>query len=550
MFSNNKKQFINILQQNKQLKINYKTIQDDKIIKEEQSSFLISSEKLPEDAKFKINSLEKNVTHTYISSLFESPNQYIIETKDVDVISYDSIKIGNSKSIVIPKNEINATKRYFEDTGIDYILSPYTVLEEYLEDNGKKNSLNFLIYNDIIYLLIYNNKKQLTFNKIKVLTSFESTQDESFSEDDIVGQKVYEELNFLEIQQFLTETVEEYYTTGDDVEFLEHIEIIYNIKPLSENQIDLLTDIMMVPIVYKSVSINSYIDEIIQRPDIKIHNFVIPRIKKETSNIYTWIALAIVTVAIGIGVFYFSLDNTSLSENEIKTMKTNKIVKNNETKSLKQKEIVSVDPTVVSLPNHVKNNKMIVQNIQMLFDVIPYNAILKDLEINQKSSTYVANFLATSSSMLDMQTKLKNIYSDSKVLLQHKNKVIENSIIQNDSIKSKYNFNEEIDLTKYTIYKFLSTSNAITYVSSLALKDSIIEFDSKERTSFQTYNFSITSKVNSPKDFFDFIKKLNSQNLSIELHYPVTFSKTTDYLEIKYNIKVHQQLKKQVQTIK
>lgn len=543
MFSNNKKQFINILQQNKQLKINYKTIQDDKILKEEQSSFLISDEKLPEDAKFKINTLQKNVSHTYITSIFESPNQHIIDTKNVDVISYDSVKIGNSKSVVIPKNEINASKRYFEDTGIDYILSPYTILEEYLEDNGKKNSLNFLIYNDIIYLVIYNDKKQLIFNKIKVLTSFESTQDESFSKDDIVGQKVYEELNFLEIQQFLTETVEEYYTTCGDVEFLEHIEILYNIKPLSETQIRLLQDIMMVPIVYKSVSLNNYIDEIIQRSDSKIHNFIVPRVKKESNNFYGLFILAILTVVLGLGIFYYQLEDSSASTKQANTLNKNTV----ETKSTKQQEIESIEPTIVSLPNHIQNNKMIVQNIQMLFDVIPYNAVLKDLEINQKSSTYVANFIAESSSLIDMQTKLKNIYSDSKVLLQHKNKVIENTIIQNEAIKSKYNFNKEIELVKYKIYNFLSTSKATSYLTGLALRDSVIKFDANERTEFQTYSFTIISKVRSPQEFFDFIKKLNTQSLSIELLYPVVFSKTNDYLEIKYKIKVHQQLKKQVE---
>ena len=549
MFNNNKKQFINILQQNKQLKINYKITEDDKIIKEDQSSFLISNDKLPEDAKYKINTLQKDIQQTYITSLFESPNQHIIETSDLDNISFDSIKIGNAKSVVIPKNEINSDKNYFEETGIDYIISPYTIIEEYLEDNGKKNSLNFLIYNDIIYLVIYNAKKQLSFSKLKTLTPFESTQDESFSEDDIVGQKVYEELNFLEIQQFLTETMEEYYITNDNIEFIEHIEVLYTIKPLSETQIQLLEEIMMIPVIYKAISLNNYMDEIVQRQDSDIHNFITPRIRDKSKNPMRWIIFILLVIAFCVGIIYYEVQMKPQSD-EVKTSLEIVEVKNKEITPLKEKEIVNIEPSIIVLPNHINTNRMMMQNIQMLFDVIPYNTVLQDIEINQKGSTYVANFILNSDSLMDMQTKLKNIYGESKVLLQHKNKVIENTIIENTNIKDKYNFTKEILSSKYKIEDLLSTSEAISYVNSLLPKESTIKFTQKENTSFQTYNFDIISKISTPKDFFELIERLNSQKISINVSYPIVFSKTDLNLEVKYKIKLHQQLKEQVHTIK
>jgi len=549
VFNNNKKQFINILQQNKQLKINYKITEDDKIIKEDQSSFLISNDKLPEDAKYKINTLQKDIQQTYITSLFESPNQHIIETSDLDNISFDSIKIGNAKSVVIPKNEINSDKNYFEETGIDYIISPYTIIEEYLEDNGKKNSLNFLIYNDIIYLVIYNAKKQLSFSKLKTLTPFESTQDESFSEDDIVGQKVYEELNFLEIQQFLTETMEEYYITNDNIEFIEHIEVLYTIKPLSETQIQLLEEIMMIPVIYKAISLNNYMDEIVQRQDSDIHNFITPRIRDKSKNPMRWIIFILLVIAFCVGIIYYEVQMKPQSD-EVKTSLEIVEVKNKEITPLKEKEIVNIEPSIIVLPNHINTNRMMMQNIQMLFDVIPYNTVLQDIEINQKGSTYVANFILNSDSLMDMQTKLKNIYGESKVLLQHKNKVIENTIIENTNIKDKYNFTKEILSSKYKIEDLLSTSEAISYVNSLLPKESTIKFTQKENTSFQTYNFDIISKISTPKDFFELIERLNSQKISINVSYPIVFSKTDLNLEVKYKIKLHQQLKEQVHTIK
>ncbi|MGB5866307.1 MAG: hypothetical protein WBG69_00380 [Arcobacteraceae bacterium] len=553
MFNTNKKQFINILQQNKQLKINYKTIQDDKILKEENSAFLITDDQLPQDAKFKLNTLQKNINHTYIASLFESPNQHIIPTNKVDVISYDSVKIGRDTSIVIPKNEINSIGRYFEETGIDYILSPYTIIEEYLEDNGKKNSLNFLIYNNIIYTIIYNDKKQIAYNKIKVLTPFESTQDETFLEDDIVGQKLYEEVNFLEIQQFLLDTVEDYYTHNADIEFLEHIEILYTLRPLSDDQIKSLKEIMMMPIEYRAISLNDYLDEIVQREDSKIHNFITTRTKKEDKSIYLWIVLAILSVILVVGVFYFKLDSKQMQENITKMDQslTKPVEKKEPTVEVKkQAQIESVEPAIVSLPNHIQNNSIIIENVKMLFDVVPYNALLKDIEIGKNSSTFVSNFLANSTSLEDMKIKLNNIYNESKVLLEHKNKVITNTIIQNDKLKPQYDFYKKIDMVNYKKYNFLSTSKATAYLIGITIPNSIVKFDLKEKQEYTTYNFTITSKIKSPEEFFAFIEKLKTQQLSIELQYPITFSHTNDYIEAQYKLKIHQQNKKQVQPIK
>ena len=541
MFNKNKKQYINILQQNKQLKINYKIVQEDKIIKEEQSSFLINDSTLSNDAKFKINALQKEIPQTYIASLIENQNQDIILTENLNIISYDSIKIGNKQSIIIPKNEINSLSRYFQDTGIDFILSPYSILEEYLKDEGKKNSLNIFIYNNIIYTLILNDKKEIMYNTIKVLSSFESTQDETFLEDDIVGQKLYEEVNFLEIQQFLNETVEEYYASAEDVEFLEYIDMIYTLKPMSDEQVTSLQDTLMIPISYKAIPLDSYIDEIIQGKNSTQHNFITPRIKKEDKNIYFWIILALLSIGLIAGILTSQVEETAM-------MPEKEVMEKTVTKKVEkvQKEIQSVTPSTISLPDHHQSNINTLQNIQMLFDVLPYDAILKDIEINENSSTYVSNFIVTSNSLADMQSKLKNIYSSSKVLLKHQNKIMLNTIIQNNNLLKKYNVTNKMKNTKYKRYNFLSTSKATKYLKGLSIKNTVIKFDNKEKEEYLKYNFSLTSKVQSPKEFFDFIKKLNAQNLSIQVNYPITFSKTTNELEIKYKVQINQQNKKPV----
>jgi hypothetical protein len=539
---NNKKQYLNILQQNKQLRINYKIIQDDKILREEQSSFLKVDNAIPKDAIFKINTLQKNIDKTYITTLFENDNQEIVHRDNIDKKNYDFVKIGNNHSIVIPKKEIHTIEKYFKNTGVDFILSPYSIIEEYLLDNGTKNSLNFLIYNNIIYTLIHDAKKEISFYKTKLLTPFESIQDDTFLEDDIVGQKLYEEVNFLEIQQFLNEVVEEYYKTATNVDFLEHIEMIYTLKPMSDEQITLLQDELLISISYKAISIDSYIDEIIQSNNKEKYNFITPRIKKENKRIYLWIGLALLSIGLCVGALIYTANDELVTINETTTQVNKKVIK---------KELVQ-QPTVIStvkspplmLPDHKTNNKVKQQNIQMLLDVVPYDAMLKDIEINQNNSTYVSSFIVNSDSLLDMQTKLKNMYVNSNLLVKKHNNVILNTIIKNDTLRKEY----KQDLSKINIpyerLKIHSIEQVQDYLKKIVTKNSIIKLLNQNRSEFLTYELLVISKIQSPLELNKVLDKLNSQELSIEINYPVRLSKTTNFIELQYKLIIRQQNKK------
>ena len=145
-----------------------------------------------------------------------------------------------------------------------------------------------------------------------------------------------------------------------------------------------------------------------------------------------------------------------------------------------------------------------------------------------------------------MQTKLKNIYSSSKVLLEHQNKVILNTIIQNDKLLNRNPKMIDIPTEQYKKYNFLSLSKATDYLTGLSIRNSKIKFDKKIKSDFLTYQFLVTSLIKSPKEFLNFVDKLNLQKLSVMINYPVVFSKTTDGIEVKYRVQINQQNKKTV----
>lgn len=538
MFSSNKKQYINVLKKNKQLNVSYTILQDKKIFKQEQSSFLIVDNNMPQDALFKIDALQQDTPLTYLTSIFEGDKQQVILTQDVDVIAYESVKLDAKYSIIIPKNELTSQLRYFVNSGIDYIISPFTILNKYIQDNRIKNSLNVLIYNNIIYVIILNDLKLIVKCAIKSLTPFDKVSDKSFSDDGIIDQKLYEEVHFLEIQQFLSDTVQEYYSQNTDVEFLEKVKFLYTLKPLLDEQINSLYETIMVDVDYEVINIEQYLSQITQKGDVIEDSFIDPRVKKQNKNKLPWIIFTILSVLIVLGVLYIQLSSSkATTQQKIQQQKKkHKVIKK---KIVEKKEIL--------FPNHILVNSSLLQDVYMLFDMVPYDAVLKDLEITKTDSTYVCMFVTPSQSFEDMRVKLLNLYKESKILLKHENKSILNIIIKNNSLLLE---NKKIVYKKYPHHQFLSIGEATDYINKLLIDQSTIKFLRKENKKYLTYIFTIKSLVQTPKEFFDFIKSLNKQQLSITLDYPITFSKTNEGIEVQYSLLLHQKNKKEVQPSK
>jgi hypothetical protein len=308
VFKNNKKQYINILKENKQLKLNCKILQDKKIFKQNDSTFLITDDNMPKDVLFKLNTFQKEISHTYLISLFEGVNQKIIQTSNTDVIKFNSVKLSDNSSVIIAKNEVVSASKYFENSGIDYIISPFSILNEYMISKSCKNSLNVLVYNNVIYMIILDDLKQIIHSEIKSLTLLEDTQDDNFSDDEIVNQKLYEEVCFLEIQQCLKDVVEKYYEENENIDFLEKIELLYTLQSLSKEQIDSLYETIMVTIDYKQIKIEDYLTDIVQKDDAQKYNFIDIRVKKESNNIFVWLLFTIISMIIATGVLYYKLE--------------------------------------------------------------------------------------------------------------------------------------------------------------------------------------------------------------------------------------------------
>ena len=546
MFKLKTKQYINILKQNKQLIINHKTIEKSKILKQEKSVFSIYDDNnMPQDALLKLDIMQKDIVKTYLTTLIETPNQIINIVQDKDVIKYENSYLTNDTIIQIPKSEFNSTNNFFKSSGIDFILSPFHILNHHNEINILSNSLTILIYNNILYSITLDNGQNIIDYTSKILTSMSdiSSEDELEEHSDTIF-TLFNEVHFLEMQQFLNDTISEFYTKFEDKE-ISQISIIHNQEILSDEQIDQLNDETMLDIKYQNIKINDYIDVLVEQNDGDKYSFITPRVKKQDKNsIILWGLLALLSFSIILAIITLGSENTTKDSKIKPSMPKEKEAikvsdKLDKIPKLVKKEPKKIEKIMVIQPNHKTINNQIKQEIQMLFDTVPYNALLKELEIIKDSSTFVVNFVSGTNSLDDMQSKLKNIYQESQLLLTHQNKSIVNNIIENSSIITT-NIEQTINLSKYKKENLLSIPKATKYLQSICIQNSKIKFVSKTNDKFITYNFAIKSTLLKPDDFFNFINNLNKLSKSININLPIKFSNTKKGLDVQYTLQYHQ----------
>ena len=534
MFKKDKRQYINIVKNDKQIKLDGQIIINGKETKRENTSFLIKEdEAVPGDLIYKLQVMEKNIPNTYISSITSNISQQIVKTEEIDDKIYSSIKLNDSYSVIIPKEDIENEKLLF-DNSIDYIFSPFTLLYEQLSSKAAKNSLNILINDNILYIILLDKEKNIGLNKIHALTSFENIKESQFYQDDISGQKLYDEVYFLEIQQSLSDLVQTYYQENKDVEFIEEVNILYTINQLSDEQLDSLHETLMAKVNYYYISFEDKLKILSKKLNASNYSFITPRDKKESSKALLWGSLALVSVIGAASVLYYKTQST---QPETKKETEKPVIKK---KDEIQKEI---EPVIqkIELPNHAEINKEIIKELMTLFDIIPYDAVLKELELKQNSSTIVCSFIADSTSPQDMKEALEKIYTSSSIILSHQNNAILSSIINNEGkLQSK---DPSKTIKGYKPFKYLSIANITEYLGSILPKSSKIKFTDKIEELFTTYNFSVSNIVKEPKEFFDILENINKKDIPLNIAYPVEFAKVNEGIMVKYNIQYHQKNK-------
>ncbi|MEA3314491.1 MAG: hypothetical protein U9Q30_01380 [Campylobacterota bacterium] len=553
MFDKNKKQYINIIHKDKHLTVESQLLKNNKLIDSQKSSFHSLDDIMSQDTVIKLELLQNKVFNTYISTLYEA-NQEILKTEEIDSKKQHSIKLTDKYSITTSKDNVSKILEYYKFSGVDYLISPFSILYNNIQEIVKYSSLNVMVHNNLVYIIIFDKNGDITKSFIKELTPFDKLKDSDFSHNnEVVDQKLYEEIYFFELQDIITETVEKHYEEINEEnlepDFFNVINIFYTVKQLTDEQLEQIYETIMVDIKYLPISLEDDLNKFIKDDTLKEHSFIKPRVKKKSNKLFLWSVLLVSSIALIISILYYQLEQKDEIEENKSSIKMEDLEKKVETNNIIDKKIVSKDinkteKTIVkfTLPDHIKNNNLIEEKIIMLFDLVPYDSVLLNLNIDKNSSTFITNFLLDSKSVSKFQNKLSSLYENSIVEFEKNNKTVKNMIISNSNYIVK-NSNSIKDVI-YPKYKFIPIMKFTQYLNTILTDNSDIKYISTDIGEYTTIKYRIKDYYKTPNNFFKFINNLNKKDIAIHINYPISFVKLDGQLEVSFDISFYQKNEK------
>ncbi|MDD2888347.1 MAG: hypothetical protein PHY66_11120 [Aliarcobacter sp.] len=523
--------YINAVKYDTQLKLDYKKLSNEAIIDTDSSVFLVDNDLLPLDIALKLNSSQAQIDNTYISTLLINDTTKLIpkalssKIKDCEIA-----KFNNEYDIAVLKTTLFETKNYFVKTGIDYIYSAFHLINLHIDKNVLRSEIVVLLFNSKAFIVILDAAGIIVHNTILDLACFDSVKKTHFYEDDIDGQKLFDEIYYLELNEIIHNTLNNFYEKKSNT-FVEKVTILYVTKQLSQEQIEQLSEDLLLKVDYHPINIDEEIFELSKDKHLK-KSFTKPR-KKKTKRNYTnlYISLFILLVAFLAYQVYLKVDFNALYENYFKKEVT-----------IEKAQDVKKIENVLELPNHVNFNDKIEQRIKAVFETIPEDIVLNELKIDKNILELKGNFLKENSFANSLKPNLNKLYK--------------NIVYNTSSTDKKFKIDgvvlakEDIDLNKqyksydkeYLTDEFMALDRVTEQLKILMPVDSIIKFNVTTSSSNITrFVYSVNILVQDPREFFDMIEVLNNELYSIHISYPISMLKTEAGVEIEFVLVFNQQ---------
>jgi len=544
MFSNNNSQYISVIKYHNQIKIDYKLLNQDEISSSNQSSFLLKKEFMPDDVVFKLNNWQKESTYTFLATICDNEEQIVIKKDDLSYNEdYNIVALNPSFNVGIKNSILFEDVHYFDKTGLDFLYSPYHILNLHVEQNPSANNLLILLLDNHLYLFILNENSEIVHSSIKNLSSFDDIKQTEFYESEVVGQKLFDEVYFFEIQNLVQSVISEFYETVSDV-FIEKIVILYTLKQLNDKQIQTLQNDLLIPIKYHPISVDESLFELSKESLKTPKSFIQTRKKTKPAQSSSWLMLTILTTLIAASLVYYFMyeeqDAETVKKEELIFEKLNKIKKaqkeENDDKVIPKKEEVV---EFILLPNHIVKNRDIEKRLLTLFDLIPYDVLLKEITLKTDESSLDATFLKDDIYIKSMQAPLSKLYEYSEIKFDDIDATILNATVFNHQRVLEKTV-RKVGLPNYIKDEFLPQERVYEQLKAIFPKNGIIKFQSSFKSEVLTYNYTINIIVPTPLDFFEIIEDINKELYSMNISYPVMLRKTIDGLEVEFNFQFHQ----------
>ena len=518
--------YINAVKYDTQLKLDYKKLNNEEIIDVNNSVFLVDNDLLPFDIAQKLNSSQQEIDSTYISTLLLNDTTKLVpkaissKLKDCEIA-----KFNNEFDIAVLKTTLFETKNYFVKTGIDYIYSAFHLINLHIDKNISRSEIIVFLFNSKAFIVILDAAGIIVHNTILDLACFDTIKKTHFYEDDIDGQKLFDEIYYLELNEIIHNTLNTFYEKKNNI-FVEKVTILYVLKQLSQEQIEQLGEDLLLKVEYHPINIDEELFELSRDKHLK-KSFIKPRKKKKKRN-YTnlYIFLFILVVAILAYQVYLRVDFNNFFKSETASSKTIDIQKIEE---------------VLELPDHLTLNDQIEQRVKSIFDTIPNEVFLNELKIEKNILELKGNFLNESVFATALKPNLSKLYKDIVYSTSSSDKKvnIDGVVLARNEIelnKTYKTYNKE-----YLTDEFMALDRVTEQLKILMPIDSIIKFNTTASNSTITrFVYSVNILVKDPIEFFDMIGVLNNELYSIHIAYPISMLKTKAGIEIEFALVFNQ----------
>ena len=512
--------YINAVKYDTQLKLDYKKLNNEEIIDVNNSVFLVDNDLLPFDIAQKLNSSQQEIDSTYISTLLLNDTTKLVpkaissKLKDCEIA-----KFNNEFDIAVLKTTLFETKNYFVKTGIDYIYSAFHLINLHIDKNISRSEIIVFLFNSKAFIVILDAAGIIVHNTILDLACFDTIKKTHFYEDDIDGQKLFDEIYYLELNEIIHNTLNTFYEKKNNI-FVEKVTILYVLKQLSQEQIEQLGEDLLLKVEYHPINIDEELFELSRDKHLK-KSFIKPRKKKKKRN-YTnlYIFLFILVVAILAYQVYLRVDFNNFFKSETASSKTIDIQKIEE---------------VLELPDHLTLNDQIEQRVKSIFDTIPNEVFLNELKIEKNILELKGNFLNEAVFATALKPNLSKLYKDVVYSTSSSDKKvnIDGVVLARNEIelnKTYKTYNKE-----YLTDEFMALDRVTEQLKILMPIDSIIKFNTTASNSTITrFVYSVNILVKDPREFFDVIGVLNNELYSIHIAYPISMLKTETGIEIEF----------------
>ncbi len=170
--------FVAVIIRNKECIVTHRLLKDRKIALEYNMRFdLFNPDQLSLEAINYINSLQMKYRFTYICYYLNRENQGALsgtnrddfKKLNIDFSKMDKLLFDNRWCVYSSTKDISYIKNYFKEVGIDFIYSPFILIEYLIKKEIKEGGMQlFLLYDkDSVALSIYYGQKFLYSNFFK-----------------------------------------------------------------------------------------------------------------------------------------------------------------------------------------------------------------------------------------------------------------------------------------------------------------------------------------------------------------------------------------------